>query len=127
MAAEYRSRAPGTRSIEGHIQRPSYPAGHVTYRPAAVTLGLVSRLVGGAGVVGAVYYQPIALGGVATVILLLIGGVVFPAVWSRNSARRRAAATVLRLLLTALAGPWIATAATRRPHARTTEVSHDRE
>jgi hypothetical protein len=72
----------------------------------------MGRVVGGAGVVGAAYYQPMALGGVAALALLLIVGVVFPAVWSRNAARRRAAATVLRLLLTALVGPRIATAAT---------------
>lgn len=80
--------------------------------PASGVPRLVGRVVGGAGVVGAAYYQPVVLGGVGALALLLVVGVVLPAVWSRDAARRRAATTVLRLLLTALVGHRIATAVT---------------
>lgn len=80
--------------------------------PGSSVPGLVGRIVGGAGVVGAAYYQPMALGCVGALALLLVVGVVFPAVWSRDATRRRAAATVLRLLLTALVGDRVATAVT---------------
>jgi hypothetical protein len=74
--------------------------------------GLMARVLGGAGVLGAAYYQPMVLEGVGALTLLLVVGVVFPAVWSRHATRRRAAATVLRLLLTALVGHRVATAVT---------------
>lgn len=93
------------------MHQPLSPSGSTSCRPASGMPALVSRLIGGAGVIGAAYYQPMALGGIAALALLLILGVVFPAVWSRSAARRRAAAVVLRLLLIALAGPRIATAA----------------
>jgi hypothetical protein len=73
---------------------------------------MVSRVVGGAGVFGVAVYQPMVVEGVGALALLLVVGVVFPAVWSRHATRRRAAATVLRLLLTALVGRRIATAVT---------------
>ncbi|MDQ3054883.1 MAG: hypothetical protein M3R66_14015 [Actinomycetota bacterium] len=70
--------------------------------------GLIGRVVGGAGVAGAAYYQPMVLGGVGVLVLLLVVGVVFPGVWSRNAERRDAAEAMLRLLLTALVGDRVA-------------------
>lgn len=60
-------------------------------------------------------YQPTFLIGVgllgvgligvgAAVLLLLLAGVVLPAVWSRNSTRRKAAAAVLGQLLAPITG-----------------------
>ncbi|WP_316525582.1 hypothetical protein [Kitasatospora brasiliensis] len=40
---------------------------------------------------------------VATLLILLVLGVVLPAVWSRRPVRRTAARTVLRMLLEAVA------------------------
>ena len=39
-------------------------------------------------------------GGVAALVLLIYIGIALPAVWSAKAARRKAAAAVLRLLLT---------------------------
>jgi hypothetical protein len=90
--------------------------------PAPGVPGLVGRIVGGAGVVGTAYYQPVIFECVGALTLLLVVGVVFPAVWSRDATRRRAAAAVLRLLLTALVGARIATAiAAATPPAETKE------
>jgi hypothetical protein len=97
VPAEYRS-----------LVQPSYPAARVS----GGVHGLMARVLGGAGVLGAAYYQPMVLEGVGALTLLLVVGVVFPAVWSRHATRRRAAATVLRLLLTALVGHRVATAVT---------------
>ena len=58
--------------------------------------GLIGRVVGGAGVAGAAYYQPMVLGGVGVLVLLLVVGVVFPGVWSRNAERRDAADAMSR-------------------------------
>lgn len=95
------------------LVQPSYPAGRVSGgEPGSGVPGVVGRVVGGAGVIGAAYYQPMVLGCVGALALLLVVGVVFPAVWSRDATRRRAAVTVLRLLLTALVGDRVATAVT---------------
>jgi len=70
--------------------------------------GLIGRVVGGAGLAGAAYYQPMVLWAVCALVLLLVVGVMFPAVWSRKAGRRRAAVAVLQLLLTALVGDRVA-------------------
>ncbi len=64
----------------------------------SLLLPVVGRLAGGAGVVGAAVYQPLLLAGLGVLVLVLMIGVVLPAVWSRKPARRQAAAGVLRLL-----------------------------
>jgi hypothetical protein len=92
------------------LVQPLYPAMHMSRGPSPGVPGLVGRIVGGAGMVGTAYCQPVVLECVGALTLLLVVGVVFPAVWSRDTARRRAAAAVLRLLLTALVGARIATA-----------------
>jgi hypothetical protein len=50
-------------------------------------------------------------GGVAALVLLVYVGIALPAVWSAKSARRKAAAAVLELILEAWAG-----ATSRRRH-----------
>ena len=90
------------------LVQPPDPAGRVR----GGTPGLVAGVVGRAGVFGVAFYQPMVVEGVGALALLVVVGVVFPAVWSRHATRRRAAAAVLRLLLTALVGRRIATAIT---------------
>ncbi|MGB7796422.1 MAG: hypothetical protein WA731_16325 [Pseudonocardiaceae bacterium] len=69
---------------------------------------VAGRLVGWAGVTGFATFQPTVLLYIGAVVLLIVVGVVLPAVWSRKPARRRAAATVLHLLLTGACGTWFA-------------------
>lgn len=74
--------------------------------PAAVTmtplLVLASRAAPSAALAGAALYQPLMLAGVSgLVVVLLFLGVVWPAVWSRDRQRRKAAASVLHQLLDA--------------------------
>lgn len=76
--------------------------------PPLAASAVVGRVASAAGVAGAAYYQPMVLVSVGALTLILVMGVVFPAVWSRTPERRRAAITVLRLLLTALVGSRIA-------------------
>jgi hypothetical protein len=64
----------------------------------------VVRMLGvGTGATAAAVYQPMLLlvlaAGAATLIAVLVAGVLLPAVWSRKSARRRAAVAVLDRLL----------------------------
>jgi hypothetical protein len=44
-------------------------------------------------------HSPLAMYALGVVTLILLSGVVMPAVWSRKPARRKAATTVLQLLL----------------------------
>ena len=66
-------------------------------------LGLVGA---GGGVSLAAVYQPVVLlcagAAVCMVVVSVVFGVMLPAVWSRKSARRRAAASVFDRLLTAI-------------------------
>ncbi|MGB8994641.1 MAG: hypothetical protein WCC65_04950 [Pseudonocardiaceae bacterium] len=82
------------------------------------------RLAGWAGMTGFAVCQPTVLLYLGAVVLVLVVGVVLPAVWSRKPTRRQAAATVLRLLLTWAGGPWFADAvsapATDGPHVPAT-------
>lgn len=72
--------------------------------PLLLALALVSRAASGAALAGAACYQPQMLAGISGLVLVLIfAGVVWPAVWSRDQQRRRAAARVLRQLLDVLA------------------------
>ncbi|HEX2296972.1 MAG TPA: hypothetical protein VHH34_00390 [Pseudonocardiaceae bacterium] len=76
-----------------------------TPRPAAAAgstpLQVASRAATSAVLAGAAFYHPLLLGGIAGVIVLLVVGVVWPAVWSRDRQRRKAAVNVLRELLDA--------------------------
>ena len=54
------------------------------------------------GATAAVIYQPMVLLGAVVVVLVLIVGVVLPAVWSRKKERRAAATRVLREMLTVI-------------------------
>lgn len=65
---------------------------------------VAGRIVGWAGVSGFAAFAPTALLYIGAMVLLLVLGVVLPAVWARDRDRRQAAAMVLRLLLTALCG-----------------------
>jgi hypothetical protein len=58
-------------------------------------------IVASGGATAIAVYQPVVLLGAAGVVLVLIAGVVLPAVWSRRKERRAAAARVLHELLTA--------------------------
>lgn len=73
--------------------------------PAAVAmpplLVLASRAAPSAALAGAALYQPLMLAGVSGLVVLLFLGVVWPAVWSRDRQRRKAAASVLHQLLSA--------------------------
>ncbi|MGH3844160.1 MAG: hypothetical protein ACRDS0_22330 [Pseudonocardiaceae bacterium] len=53
-------------------------------------------------------FAPTVLLGISALVLLIVVGVVLPAVWSRDHGRRQAAATMLHLLLTAVCGAWFA-------------------
>lgn len=53
----------------------------------------------GTGTVAVVAYEPLLLLAAGAVLVLIVGGVMLPAVWSRKKNRREAAQAVLRLLL----------------------------
>lgn len=79
-----------------------------TSYPRLGGLQAAGRLAGWAGATGFAAFQPTALLYIGAVVLLIVVGVVLPAVWSRKQHRRRDAATVLHLLLTAVCGAWFA-------------------
>lgn len=86
----------------------------------SLLLPVVGRLAGGVGVVGAAVYQPLVLAGLGVLVLVLMIGVVLPAVWSRKPARRQAAANVLRLLFASRVADQVRASrrqAAPRPHA----------
>lgn len=59
----------------------------------------LARGLAGTGTVAVVAYQPLVLLAVGAVLVLIVIGVMLPAVWSRKKIRREAAHAVLRLLL----------------------------
>jgi hypothetical protein len=65
---------------------------------------ITTALTGGSVVVAAVH-SPMALALVAVIMLLVYLGVILPAVWSTNPARRRDARYVLQQLLRLLREP----------------------
>lgn len=62
-------------------------------------VGALARGMVGTGTVAVVAYQPLVLLAVGAVLVLIVVGVILPAVWSRKRIRREAAHAVLRLLL----------------------------
>lgn len=58
----------------------------VTEQPSALPLPIIGQLAEQSGVVGIC---------VAVAVLLIILGVIYPAVWSRKTARRKAAVEVI--------------------------------
>jgi NADH:ubiquinone oxidoreductase subunit 6 (subunit J) len=66
-----------------------------------VAIRAAAGMVAG-GATAAAIYQPMVLLGAVGVALVLIVGVLFPAVWSKKKERRAAAAAVLHELLTAI-------------------------
>jgi hypothetical protein len=82
----------GSHPRQGHGRIESRTVKPHHRRPASGVPGLVSRLVGGVGVVSAACYQPVTLGGMTALALLLILGVVFPRCghgMRRGDARRQ--------------------------------------
>lgn len=69
-------------------------------RPGGVIpVGVLGRYLIGTSAVAATAYQPLVLIGPGAVLILIVVGVMLPAVWSRKKDRREAARAVLRLLM----------------------------
>ncbi len=66
-----------------------------------VAIKVAAKMVAG-GATAAAIYQPMVLLAAVGVTLVLIVGVLLPAVWSKKKDRRAAAAAVLHELLTAI-------------------------
>jgi hypothetical protein len=69
------------------------------YVSSGMAARVASGIVGSGGATAVAAYQPMVLLGAVGIVLVLIVGVVLPAVWSRSKERRAAAARVLRELL----------------------------
>ena len=93
--------APPVSLMTGHQEVLESPTPPPATGAGPTPLQVASRAATSAALAGAAFYHPLMLAGAGGLIVLLFVGVVWPAVWSRDRQRRKAAASVLRELLDA--------------------------